>query len=595
MSDTGQANLAVACAFVDELSRRGLRHAVVCPGSRSTPIALALAAHPDLRTWVLIDERAAAYFALGMARQNHEPVALLSTSGTAAANFLPAIAEARLSRVALIALTADRPPELRGWGAAQTIDQLRLFGDHVKWFVEMPVPDSDDALIRQARAAAARAVQTAWTAPEGPVHLNLPFREPLLPEDLRPPLQVDSFFQHGRAIWQQRPNQPSRRTAAENTIMELTSVIANEPHGIIICGPGEIPGLAMAVTALSSATGYPILADPLSGVRFGDHNHANVIDAYDPFLRHERIAATLRADIVIRVGAIPTSKPLQQFLLSHPSRHHFIIDPGEPRDPSHLATWHIEADPATTLAAVAEKLDKRDTTPDVRWTDCWKLVDRATREAIESALAGEDTLFEGRAIAEAAALLPDGATLVAGNSMPVRDIDAFVRGDQRQVRIVGNRGANGIDGVSSSALGAAAVARGPVVLVVGDLSFFHDLNGLLAAAKFGLNATIVVLNNDGGGIFSFLPQAEHLDRSTFESLFGTPTGLDTGTAAKLFGAAHARPEDWRAFRRDVCRSLGELGLSIVEVATDRERNVTRHRAIWAAVGVALQPFMAGGN
>lgn len=594
-SDNGRANLAIAGAFADEISRRGARHAVICPGSRSTPLALSLAAHLEPRVWIHIDERSAAFFALGMARQLGEPVALLCTSGTAAANFFPAIAEARLSRIPLIVLTADRPPELRGWGAAQTIDQVKLYGDHVKWFVEMPVPVDDEALIRQARAAAARAVETAWSDPAGPVHLNFPFREPLLPADLRPPLQMESLFAVGRNHDRAPVANLGRRGPDEAVSHEIATLVAQEPQGIIVCGPGEAPDLATAVTALGAATGYPILADPLSGIRFGAHDRANVIDAYDPFLRDMETAESFRPRVVIRIGAIPTSKPLQQCLLANPGEHHIVIDAGDARDPSHLATNHVRADAAATLAAIADRMPRAGSGVAAGWLDRWRTIDRATREAIDSVLASGEELFEGRAMAEVAALLPDGATLVAGNSMPVRDLDAFVRGDRRRIRIVSNRGANGIDGVNSSALGAAAVSDGPVVLVVGDLSFFHDLGGLFAARAFALDATIVVLNNDGGGIFSFLPQAEQLDAPTFEALFGTPTGLDVGAAARLFNASHARPLDWRALRRDVCRALNDPGLSIVEVVTDRERNVTQHRDVWAAVSRALHAVGSHGG
>jgi 2-succinyl-5-enolpyruvyl-6-hydroxy-3-cyclohexene-1-carboxylate synthase len=360
-----------------------------------------------------------------------------------------------------------------------------------------------------------------------------------------------------------------------------------------VCGPGEEQGLASAVTALASATGYPILADPLSGLRFGDHDRANVIDAYDPFLRCQEIASALSPDLVLRTGAEPTSKPLQQFLLANPAPHHILFDAGEPRDPSHLGTPVIPAAVVATLTAIHERVETAPTAH-AAWLDRWRTIAQTARAAIDAALAGDDALFEGRAVAEIAALLPDGGTLVVGNSMPIRDVDAFVRGDQRRLRILGNRGANGIDGLNSSALGAAAVADGPVVLVVGDLSFFHDLTGLAAAQRFGLNLTVVVLNNDGGGIFSFLPQAEQLDVATFEALFGTPIELDIGAAARLYAASHAKPATWHAFRRDFCRGIDDPGLSIVEVVTDREQNVAQHRAVWSAVAAALQPLLATG-
>jgi 2-succinyl-5-enolpyruvyl-6-hydroxy-3-cyclohexene-1-carboxylate synthase len=586
--DPGAANLHLASVLVDQLATSGVRHVVICPGSRSTPIAVSLASHPDIRNWVLVDERSAAFFALGMARQLAAPVAILSTSGTAAANFLPAVVESRLSRIPLIVLTADRPPELRDWGAAQTIDQIQLFGSHVKWFVDMPVPDADDGLVRHARATAQRAVQTARTDPAGPVHLNLPFREPLLPADLRLRLLPGATSEHDRHNGPVAYLEPGQHIPDVAALDELASQIAREARGIIVCGPGEAPWLAAAAAALSDATGYPILADPLSGVRFGPHDRAGVIDAYDPFLRDQVTAESLHPEIVIRVGAMPTSKSLQQFLMARPDRMQVVIDAGAPRDPSHLATSYIIADAATTLARLADSIASYGGSANREWLDVWKAVDHAAGTAIASAMACEEDPFEGRAVAEVAALLPEGATIVAGNSMPIRDIDAFVRGDWRQLRIVSNRGANGIDGVVSTALGAAAVAEGPVVLIVGDLSFFHDLNGMFAAAKFGLDVTVVVLNNNGGGIFSFLPQAEQLDTPTFEALFGTPTGLDVGAAARLFGASHARPENWDAFSRDLCRAIQGRGLSVVELVTDRNRNVAQHRSVWAAVAEGLR-------
>lgn len=619
--NTGRANLAIACALVDSLAQHGIRHAVLCPGSRSTPVAVALAAHPDLRIWVHIDERSAAFFALGMARQLAEPVALLSTSGTAAANFLPAVAEASLSRIPLVVLTADRPPELREWGAAQTIDQIRLYGSHAKWFADLPVPTTDETLLRAARAAAARAAQTARSSPAGPVHLNLPFREPLLPADLDPPLRLEPLFAAGRP----RPattarviptEEESRRPAtpgpstnetpatdgrskhlrhepglaipSQRVLTEIASLISAEPKGIIVCGPGESPGLPTAASSLAEASGYPILADPLSGLRFGPHGHSPIIDAYDPFLRDPATAARLAPELVIRVGAPPTSKPLQQFLTAHPGKAHVAIDAGSPRDPSHLATHYVQADEAQTFLAIADAIPPYARFGETGWLETWRSVDCLTRDAIEQALADHDNLSEGGIAADLAALLPNGTTLVAGNSMPVRDIDAFVRGDARPLRLLGNRGANGIDGMTSTALGAAAVANAPVALLVGDLSFLHDLGGLIAARLFALSAVIVVVNNDGGGIFSFLPQASQIDTVTFETLFGTPAGLDVAAAARLFAASHARPLTRCAFRREVTRALAEPGLSIVEVVTDRTRNVAQHREVWATVTEALR-------
>ena len=609
-TDPGRANLTTARAFVDELARRGLTHVVIAPGSRSTPLAVAFAAHPGIRVWMHVDERSAAYFTLGMARALAAPVALLCTSGTAAANFLPAVVEAHYSRVPLLVLTADRPPELRGWGAAQTIDQIRLFGGHAKWFIDMPVPDGNPGLLRQARAVAARAMQTAAASPAGPVHLNFPFREPLLPADLdaaglgtagdagvAPTEPVVGATQASRLSQAAGPpsimDAPVQSGPTSCQLDDLTVIIENHERGIIVCGPGECPGLPERAAALSAASGYPILADPLSALRFGPHDRSRIIDAHDAFLRDAETAQRLSPDVILRTGGLPASKPLQLFLAACPERPHILIDPGDPRDPFHLATRHIRANPAATFAALADHLGTSETRSRTSWPRAWAQANAATRQVIHSSTAEMEEFFEGRVAAELADCLPDGATLVVGNSMPVRDVDTFVGGDCRRLRIVGNRGASGIDGLVSSALGAAAVSSGPVALLVGDLSFSHDMNGLLAAKLHGLDTTIVVLNNDGGGIFSFLPQADLLDHATFERLFGTPTGLDFRHAAALYGASFARPANWDAFRKDVSQAIAVPGLSIVEVVTGRERNVALHRQVWTAVSEALRSTTVG--
>ena len=564
--DTGRANLAAAAVFADELASRGLHHVVICPGSRSTPLAVALASHPGLKAWILVDERSASFFALGMARQIDGPVAILCTS-----------------RIPLIVLTADRPPELRDWGAAQTIDQIRLFGRHAKWFVDMPVPD-ESAPLRQVRATAARALQTAAAEPRGVVHLNFPFREPLLPVDLRPPLEIETLYQRNRSSFAGITSAGAE--VVVDQIDAIAACIAAEPGGLIVCGPGESPGLPAAAAALAAATGYPLLADPLSGVRFGGHDRTAVVSAYDVFLRDPALTAELAPQLVIRTGAIPTSKPLLQFLAAHPDARHVVIDPGDPRDPAHLVTDHLRVDPAHALSAMA------DACTGARWLgswrEAWKRVDATARCALDRALDAIDEPFEGRALAEVAAALPDRATLVLGNSMPVRDADTFVSGDSRAIRIVANRGANGIDGVVSSALGAAAVADEPVVLVIGDLSFYHDMNGLLAARLYELDATIVVLNNDGGGIFSFLPQAEQLGDALFDALFGTPIGLDVAAAARQYGANFVQSCGWASFRAAVRAGISSSGLSIVELVTERRRNRELHRQTAAAVHAALR-------
>ena len=599
-TDNGARNLALAGAFVDELTRAGVRNACVCPGSRSTPLAIKLACHPGLRIWVHVDERSCGFFALGMARALGEPVALLCSSGTAAANFLPAVVEAHHARVPLIVLTADRPPEVRAFGAAQTIDQVHLYGGHVKWFVDMPVPEVTDDLLRHARAVAGRAVAIAVAKPAGPVHLNFPFREPLLPltESGEDVTVLDPIAREGRPgdvpyVTATRDARPP----APDFVAALATDLAATPRGIIVCGPQDDPALAEAVSGLAAAVGYPVLADPLSQVRCGRHDLVPVVDSYDAFLRDETICRELAPDIVIRFGAPPTSKPLLQYLQRFPASRQVLIDEdGGWRDPMLLASDVVHADPCLTCDALSHAVLARGGSADPRqWLQTWQALGGLSRAAIADQVGAEVDASEGRVFAELAGLLPEGTTLFAGNSMPVRDLDAFFPATGHAIRFMANRGANGIDGVVSSALGVAAITDSPLVLVIGDLSFYHDLNGLLAAKKHGLRATIIVINNDGGGIFSFLPQATAVAPDAFEELFGTPIGLDVEAAARLYGACFVRSTSWEIFRKAVADGIAGDGLTIVEVVTDRRQNVAQHRAVSAAVAARLKERAASGG
>ncbi|MFS8543859.1 MAG: 2-succinyl-5-enolpyruvyl-6-hydroxy-3-cyclohexene-1-carboxylic-acid synthase, partial [Limnochordales bacterium] len=582
-------------AFVDELVRSGLRHVCLGPGSRSTPLALLCAQHPELRVWVHVDERSAAFFALGMARTLGQPVALVCTSGTAAANFLPAVVEACLTRVPLVVLTADRPHELRDVGAAQTIDQVRLYGSHVKWFVDMALPEATTPMLRYARAVASRAVALARDVPAGPVHVNFPLREPLVPLPGPRPAAADS----APAAWWGRPGgapytavAAGPRALAEEEVGALAAELAAARRVVLVCGPDTPAGALGPIASLARRLGCPVLADPLSGLRTAPvAPETAVIDAYDVFLRDESAVAALAPDLIVRFGALPVSKPLLLYMERYAERRQWVVDPGAQwRDPILAASRMIYADPAALARALERALDgpagrAQGSDGAADWLGLWRDLNRATRAGLRQAVEALDEPFEGRVFHELASLLPDGTLLYVGNSMPIRDMDAFFPAVSRRLRVMGNRGASGIDGVVSSALGAAAAAGGPVVLVLGDLSFYHDLNGLLAAKLHGLNATIIVINNDGGGIFSFLPQAAYPDH--FEALFGTPTGLDFRPAVEMYGGRWVRPRDWAGFRAAVAEAVAGGGLHVIEVATDRARNVPLHRQVFAAALTAV--------
>jgi 2-succinyl-5-enolpyruvyl-6-hydroxy-3-cyclohexene-1-carboxylate synthase len=581
VTDLAQTSLEYAAAFVEEMRRSGVRHVCVSPGSRSTPLALAIASNAELKTWIHIDERCSAFFALGIARASNEPVAIVCTSGTAAANFFPAVVEARSAGVPLLVLTADRPPELRDVGAAQTIDQNRLYGAHAKWFVEVALPEPSPGMKRYVRTLASRAVAVATESPAGPVHLNFPFREPLVPSS--PDAIQDAEARADGAPWVRVAK--AQRELDSGSLRSLADRLARASKPIIVCGPQRDRSLGDSVTRLAEKIGAPVLADPLSQVRWGAHARDAIIDRYDAVLRHETTATALAPDLIIRIGGTPTSKALIQFIEKQTAASLVVIAESQWPDPSHLAEEMVRADARAACDQLADAV--KSSRPDETWLERWKQADRVARSALEQHACSVSEPFEGAALADVAAVLPDGAALFVSSSMPVRDLDAFAAGDSRSMHVMANRGANGIDGVVSTALGAAAAtdSGSPLVLVIGDLALYHDMNGLLAAKLHQIDATVVVINNDGGGIFSFLPQSQH--PAHFEMLFGTPHGLDFEPVAELYGAQYEQVRDSASLRRAVATSIARGGLNIVEMRTERARNVELHREAWAQVAAGL--------
>lgn len=602
-------------AFVDELARAGVRDVVICPGSRSTPLTLTFAAEERIRKWVLVDERSAAFFALGIAKQSGSPVALVCTSGTAAANFFPAVCEAKASRIPLIVMTADRPPELQEVGAPQTMGQKYLYGEHVKWFSEMPLPESTDTLLRYARFTASRAVATTMMIPHGPIHLNFPFREPLTNNAmLGHPLPEVST--RNKTLFEGRKSGYTYIDTEIFTSLDLsysTVGFSSLERGLIIVG-NENSNFSLAdyysIFDLALYMKYPVLVDPRSQMRFLPSNAKPLgydqvcIENYDVFLRDADFIQKAKPEFVIRIGTMPISKPLLTYLQSNPDCKIWIVDNGRGwLDPTLSAEKIIHADISTVLSGFKGGLEglevpKREKSD---WLSLWQDVSNKTRTVIRHEMQKFEDLFEGRVFTEIESLLPMPSrlssdtqlNLVVGNSMPIRDCETFFPLTPKKIRIFANRGVNGIDGQISTALGIASLNtegqirwQGPTVLVVGDLTFYHDLNGLLAAKKYGLNLTVVVINNDGGGIFSFLPQAEH-HPDHFEEYFGTPTGLNFSLVTEMYGGTFTRIQNWEEFRAAVTTGITEGGLHIVEVPTNRESNVAMHRHLWKKVSEAL--------
>ena len=564
----------MARALVDEWARAGVTEAVLAPGSRSAPLALALAADGRLRLSVFVDERSASFFALGLAKASGRPAVLLCTSGTAAANFHPAVLEAWHSRTPMIVCTADRPPELRDTGAGQAIDQLKLYGDALRWFVEVGVPEDVPGAGRYWRSVASRAWAASLGPPAGPVHLNLPFREPLVPAPDRPLVAAP-----GRAM--ERPWAASRATPRAphpEDVDAVSAAVDAAARGVVVAGWGTSVSPAV-VNRFARAAGWPVLADAVSGLRSG----TSAVSAYDPLLRSAAFAERFKPDLAVHLGAPLTNRPATAWL--DESVPHILVDPdGAWLDPHRVVSRRVAAEPDALLRAVTEQVCWRMTGGE--WLSGWLAAEDTARAAIDDLLDSWDEPFEGRVARDVAAALPDGATLVVGSSMPVRDCESFVA-PRTGLRWLCNRGANGIDGFVSTVLGAAAVSSspdGPVVGLLGDLTLLHDVGGLLGAADRGLDATLVVLDNDGGGIFSFLPQA---GLEGFETLFGTPHRIDLTAVTAAYGIVARRVTAAAEVVPTVLDAVKEGGVHVVVVPTDRATNVIRHRDVWRAVAGSL--------
>jgi 2-succinyl-5-enolpyruvyl-6-hydroxy-3-cyclohexene-1-carboxylate synthase len=494
-------------------------------------------------------------------------VAVTCTSGTAAANLHPAVSEAWEAGVPLIVLTADRPPELRAVGAGQSIDQVKLFGSAAKWFVEVGnhEPGRDSAV--HYRSLGCRAYWTAAGGRPGPVHLNLPLREPLAPvaEDLD---AADWEGRDGGRPWVELREHSSAPGSADVQLMAERA--AKAPHGAIVCGPGA-GEVTTPVTRLAAQAGWPVLAEPTSGLRCGDHDRSHVVAHYDLLLRSEQFAGAHQPQLVLRVGDTPTSKPLRAWLANSPQA---VIDPHSAwHEPTRTAELVLAAAPGPACDALATALEMRSFAPDPAWLAGWLAADAV----VPAELARSQDPFEPKLLAGLEPLLPADALVWMSSSMPVRDVEACFPQSAKPLGFLANRGANGIDGVVSSAAGAALASGRPTFLLIGELALLHDIGGLLAARRAGAELTIVCINNGGGGIFDFLPLAEHAEPGLFERHVATPSGIDLERVAALAELPYTLD--------DLEAGVARPGL--VELRTDRGCNVALHRELSERVGVSL--------
>lgn len=563
--DYRNVNSLWSSVLVETLVRLGVRQAVISPGSRSTPLTVQFAAHPEFESIPVLDERSAAFFALGLARRSHRPVVLLCTSGTAGANYFPALIEARESGVPLIVITADRPPEMRECRSGQTIDQQKLFGGYVNFYHELCVPEASVALLRYLRQTVAHAVERAQWPVGGPVHLNAPFRDPLppvrdeLPEALKGVITAD-FFAH-------LTTPPSLAGSVKNTSLG--------GRGVVVAGQVRVAdagNYARAVGRLARRLGWPVLADALSPLRNFSSLVPGLITRYDVIARSAEWSKELQPSQVLCLHDWPTSKPLRQWLSAGDLPVTFVTERADNPDALHSATHVVRSDVASFAASVRTRPTPRG------WVAQWSGLERRIEARLRRGLATAEGIFEGQASALLPRVLPKGTTVMFANSMPVRDAEYFWPANDRAHVVHCNRGANGIDGTLSTAIGIAHRA-GPTVLVTGDLALLHDTNGFLLARELRGSLTVVLINNEGGGIFGHLPVAQF--EPPFERFFATPQGIDFARLSATYGAKYTLVRDWQHFEKLVAK-LPASGVRVLEVRTDRKRDAATRKALFAA-------------
>ncbi len=565
---------ATFCAtLVDEWARAGVVDAVIAPGSRSTPMALALVGDGRLRIHVHHDERSAAFLALGCSLVSGEPTVVLTTSGTAAVELHPAVVEADLAGVPLLLCTADRPPELYDVGAPQAIDQVHLFGRAPRWAHAPGVADAGGA--PRWRPLAARAYAEATGASPGPVHLDLAFREPLL--GTAGELPTPRAGSDGPWAWRTPPSPPA------DPVIDPRQDLQGR-RGVVLAGPGSGDGDALA--ALVGALGWPVVAAPQAPV--WRVPGATVVGA-DAILRHPQVAEALRPEVVLHLGLPLASRVVGEWAAGSGATHLVAAGPGHWVDPHGIAAVVLADDVDGLLAGWASRLDGIEAVDGGAWRGRWEAASEAAQAAIGEVLGGMDGPTEPGVAAAVVEALPAGSRLVVSSSMPVRDLEWYVAGG-RDVEVLANRGANGIDGVVSTAVGVAAASDGPTALLIGDIAFLHDSNGLIGAAQRGIDLVVVVVDNDGGGIFSFLPQGSALPEPTFEQLFGTPHGLDLAAVARSLGVAATTLEG--SLPAAIESALAAGGVHVLVARTDRTANRALHAQLNDAVAAAVAAALA---
>lgn len=585
MPNPSNHNFEWAYRFACLLAQHDITNVCISPGSRSTPLTLAFCHHPAFRIHTIVDERSSAFFALGLAKVTGKLAVLICTSGTATTNFFPAITEASYSHTPLLICTADRPPELHGTGANQTIDQQNLYGNKVRYFKDSGLPNPDSPDYSLLATITREALTRALNPPVGPVHLNFPFRKPLEPKslDILQSLVKEQENALGASgVTEAITVSPSKYP--QQDILTALQIVKRSKKGLIVVGPNESnPMFRKQLFRFAESTGFPIIADGIANLRFAQKISSNLITSGSSFLRSEIVRKQIAPDIIFRFGRMPTTNIISEFLAGCDSARQILVNStGERFDDSGVVDTIIKGDPGGFLNSLGHEMTNHEIAQEQKsFLKSMQNIDSNTKSVIREALDAGDRMFEGRVIPETLEILPEDTPLFISSSMPVRDLDYYGFPVNKDILVYFNRGVSGIDGVTSTAMGMTAASEKPGVLIIGDLAFYHDLNGLMTGVQNQIPLTIVLINNHGGGIFNMLPISKF--GATFRAQFITPHSLDFKSIVRGFGVPFTRIKSWDQFRSDLPLALNSKSPAVLEIRSDGASAMAERVRIWQQV------------
>ena len=570
-------NVLWAETFTRELVNSGVKYACISPGSRSTPLTYAFATNKKIKSFAIIDERSSGFFALGLAKAAGYPVVLVCTSGTAAAEFYPAIIEAYQSKIPLIVCTADRPPELQNVGANQTINQNNIYKNHIRWFADAGLPQVNKKRLNHIKLIARRALVECSIKNRGPIHINFPFNEPFEPNTFTNEISHDNLRDIQSVAKITLNYDRTEGLASKKTIQLISKKIINRPKGIILVGLDNYSkGFFTACSLLSIKTGYPIIADAASNMRFSVHSKQNILTSYDSYLRSEIFISNHKPDLIIQFGRNFSSKALSNFITGCSCETLLVNKFGEWNDPSNEFSSALACEPELLCKELVTLFETNKQIKENRkWLESFVRIDKKASNIKNELIIKSFFPNETRVVTELLKEIPDGSNLMVSNSLPIRDLDLVTPLIQKKITVFHNRGASGIDGIISTALGIAQSSKRKTYLLTGDLAFYYDLNTLLTAKKYSIPLTIILINNNGGRIFEVLPISKY--KNIFEEYFATPHNLNFSQFVNAFGGNYSDVKSWSDFRKLLKQSQSTNNFSVLEIKTDPKKSLALRR------------------